>query len=233
MRKRFLIFAVLAGSLLAPAGAQAGQMGYWKVQATASIRYDWTITSSQACEAVGSGRLSATVVGGRSNRFRMGYFARGGFKSWAIFPHLMKPSGGRITLTDNTTQNPPELPSGTCTPTNKTNCVSRPISRSRTFVDVRGKNARRNVGAVFQVTGIRAAVESLSPRCNDGDFDDWAHFLGSPNNDDFGATLVRMPSASHIGRRAFSVKRTESFFRHEGNTTARTIRRVTLHFTPA
>jgi hypothetical protein len=234
MRNGFLFIALAAGFLLAPAaGAGAAELGYWRVQATASIQYDWTITTKQSCESNGSGRLSATIVGARSKRFKMGYFARGGFKHWAIYPGQVKPTGGKVTLTDSTTQNPPEDEFDVCTPASKRNCVTRPISRRSTFVDVSGKNARRNVGARFSVNGLLAAMESLSPGCERAGFSDWSRFLGSPAGDDYGATVVKMPSASRIGRRAFTVTSTERFSGRSGITSARTLRRVTLRFTPA
>src|SRR5687767_12483437 len=115
MRRGFLMCALAAGLLLAPANAQAVELGNWRVTATASIVYDWTISSNDPCAAFGAGRVRATVTG-RSARFRMGFFARAGYRHWAVYPGTFRPTGGTITASDQTQQNPPEFAGSTCTP---------------------------------------------------------------------------------------------------------------------
>jgi hypothetical protein len=232
MRKGLLMSALVGGpALAAPAAAQAVELGYWRVAATTTVKYDWTQTSTQPCAEVGPGNVTATVSG-RSGRFKLGYFARGGFRHWAIYPRLMRASGGRITATDGTHQNPPEDSFSTCTPTNKAGCITRAVNRQRTFVSVQGKNARRNVGAVFTVNGLLSAFESLDRECNYGGMRDFSQFVGAPSAD-YGSVLLAMPPAGGIGRRAFTVTRTQTSTGRSSGTSARTSRRVTLRFTPA
>lgn len=226
--------AAVAALLLAPASASAVELGNWRVTATASVTFDWTKASSRPCEEVGAGQVRA-IVNGRSARFRMGYFARGGYKHWAVYPSQFRPSGGTIRATDQTRQNPPEFAGETCTPTDKSGCVTRPLDRRGTFIGVRGKNARpgRLAGITFDVNGLRSAFESLPRECELGGFRDYGDFPGRRANEDFGLLFLRMPPASTIGRRVFSVSRTLSESESGQGYTGRGVRKVTLRFTPA
>ena len=226
--------ALAAGLLLAPASAQAVELGNWRVTATASITYDWTLSTSMACEAVGGGQVRATVTG-RSARFRMGFFARAGYRHWAVYPGSFRPAGGTITATDRTTQNPPEFAGSTCTPTDKSGCVTRRVDPRRTFISVRGKNARprRPAGVTFDVDGIASAFEALPRPCEMGGFRDYSEFVGRRANEDFGLLSVSMPAASRLGRRAFTVSRTLTESGSGTGYTGRGVRKVTLRFTPA
>ena len=234
VRKGFLMCGVVAALLLTPATAWAVELGNWRVTATASVTFDWTTTSSRPCDEVGAGQVRATVSG-RSARFRMGYFTRGGYKHWAVYPSQFRPSGGTITATDETRQNPPEFAGETCTPTDKSGCVTRPLARARTFIDVRGKNARpgRLAGITFDVNGLRSAFEPLPRECELGGFRDYGDFPGRKPNEDFGLLFLRMPAASTIGRRPFSVSRTLAESESGQGYTGRGVRKVTLRFTPA
>lgn len=234
MRKAILISTFLVGLFAAPATAQAIELGHWRVSVTASVSYDWTISSSDPCEEYGSGSVRATATG-RSARFRMGYFARAGYKHWAVYPGTFRPTGGSISATDDTRQNPPEFRGDTCTPTDKSGCVTRALDRRRTFINVRGKNARpgRAAGITFDVNGLRSTYESLPRECEMGGFRDYDDFVGRRANEDFGLLFVRMPPASTIGRRAFTVSRTLTEGASGQGYSGRGTRRVTLRFTPA
>lgn len=235
MRKGFLMCCAAGAFLLAPAAtAQAVELGNWRVTATASVTFDWTRSTDMPCEAVGAGQVRATVTG-RSARFRMGYFARAGYKHWAVYPRSFRPTGGTVTATDQTRQNPPEFPGETCTPTDKSGCTTRPLDRRNTFVNVRGKNARpgRAAGITFDVNGLLSTFESLPRECEYGGFRDYADFPGRRASEDFGLLFVRMPAASGIGRRAFTVSRTLTESGSGEGYTGRGVRKVTLRFTPA
>ena len=234
MRKGLLISVVLAATALAaPVSAGAAEYGTWKVSVTASITFNWTKSTNMACEAVGAGQVRATVTG-RSGRFRMGYFARRGYRHWAVYPSQFRPTGGTITATDQTRQNPPEFSSATCTPIDRSGCVTRALDRRRTFISVRGKNARprRAAGITFDVNGLRSAFEPLPRECELGGFRDYGEFPGRKANEDFGRLFVAMPSPSRVGRRPFTVTRTLTESESGEGYTGRGVRRVTLRFTP-
>jgi len=109
--------AVLTGVALAVAAAPAPAFRY-TLRVSGSIHHDWEVKSSDPCAPVGTGSVVSTFTSAHSETVTAKTNRFGPFVDFN--PNVLL--HGTITATDDTTQNPPEVAGGSCTPTDKSGC---------------------------------------------------------------------------------------------------------------
>lgn len=212
---------VLAILVAAPAALAAGGstvLARFKWSVTGSMKHSWSITSGEPCAPVGSGRVSARFKASGRGAFKVSRNAYG--TTYDYDPQLTL--RGKVTETDNTTQNPPE-PGGVCTPTDKSGCGTRKLKDGFGYLqDVSG------VGKPLEFVGTDFGNAFSAGDCEHGGFGDFGRVAGR----NLPKLYPGVPSAKKLARhrRTFSVTAHRRDSRaHGADVQSRT---VTVKFTP-
>jgi hypothetical protein len=136
-----LLAAVISLALfVTPAFSASKFRATHSVSINGKVTANWTRTSSDTCDAVGSGSISIEYHSTETAKVKPIIATEGHFLGWVLaVPTTQKRSvpyrpmktlrtTGTITTVDNTTQNPSSDPAYPCPATDKTGCGSRTLN---------------------------------------------------------------------------------------------------------